>query len=79
MENLLKLTELKLILLCAISTLLFLLFLKKKDLKKESAKSALCIFINFIISLCAMFYHARRHLCQRTPAASAWQGFCRTA
>lgn len=56
MENLLKLTELKLILLCAISTLLFLLFLKKKDLKKESAKSALCIFINFIVSLCAMFY-----------------------
>ena len=56
MENLLKLTELKLIILSVISITIYLITLKNKKLTKYEAKSALLIFINFVICLATMFY-----------------------
>lgn len=56
MEDLLKLTELKLIILSVLSITIYLITLKSKKLTKLEAKSFLLIFINFIICLATMFY-----------------------
>ena len=56
MENILKLTELKLIILSVIAITTYLITLKNKKLTKHEAKTALFLFINFIICLAVMFY-----------------------
>ena len=54
MDQLLLINETKLLILCIISIIIFINFLKHK--KTENAKAALGIFINFIICICLLYY-----------------------
>ena len=56
MDQLLLITETKLLILCIISIIIFINFLKHKKTEKQNAKAALGIFINFIISICLLYY-----------------------
>ena len=56
MDQLLLINETKLLILCIISIIIFINFLKHKKTEKPNAKAALGIFINFIIGFyCILF------------------------
>lgn len=56
MENLLVITEIKIIVLSILATIIYFSFLKFKKPSKNVAKAGILIFFLFIISLCALYY-----------------------
>lgn len=56
MENLLVITELQVLVLSLLATIIYFSLLKFKKPSKSVAKAGILIFISFIISLCALYY-----------------------
>lgn len=56
MEEFFMITETKLIVLSIIAVITYLFLLKSKKVNKQGARTSLCMFINFIIFLCILYY-----------------------